>query len=135
MATNIESTAAVQDPGECAPVILREQISSGRGNALASARGPLLLLTIVVAFAVVTFLGPILKPFLIGVFLFFSMKAAARQMIRRGLPTGLAYVSLFVAAAVVTALLGLLAYGEIAALNNAWPRYQDRIRSVIDAVP
>jgi len=134
METSIEPAPEQQDCSG-APVTLGEKISSGIANAPVSARGSLLLLTIVLVFAVVTYLGPILKPFLIGVFLFFSMKAVAGQLIRRGLPTGIAYVALFVAAAGVTSLLGLLAYGEIAALNHAWPRYQERIQRVIKDVP
>ncbi len=118
-----------------APVTSEEPLSSSLANAPASARGSLLLLMIVLALGVVTYLGPILKPFLIAVFLFFSMKAVAGELIRRGLPIGLAYVVLFVAVAVVTSLLGLLAYGEIMALNNTWPLYQERIRGVIDHVP
>ena len=41
-------------------------------------RVALIKLAVVVGVGVVTYLGPILKPFLVAVFLYFSTKAAAR---------------------------------------------------------
>jgi predicted PurR-regulated permease PerM len=95
----------------------------------------LVLMAIVVLVGVITYLGPILKPFLVAVFLYFATKAAARFLIQRGFPAFLAYLTLFVLGSALVAALVLLAYGEMMAFRAEWPRYQQRILSLIDRVP
>src|ERR1700757_2415696 len=58
------------------------------------ARVALLLISIVVMVGAVTWLRPILKPFLVAVFLYFATKAAAGFLIRLGFPALLAYLTL-----------------------------------------
>ncbi len=99
------------------------------------ARVALVLMASVLMVAVVTWLGPILKPFLVAVFLYFSTKAAAGFFIRRGFPTLLAYLTLFVAGSMAATALALLAYGEALAFQTQWPRYQQRILAVIGEAP
>src|SRR5262245_6301456 len=105
------------------------------GAAPHPARGPVLLIAIPVVVGVVTYLGPILKPFLVAVFLYFSTKAAAGPLIRRGVPASLAYLILFVAGSAGVAGLGLLVYGEVLAFHAEWPRYQQRILGAIGEAP
>jgi predicted PurR-regulated permease PerM len=93
------------------------------------------LIAIVVLFGAITYLGPILKPFLIAVFLYFSTKAAAGFLIRLRFPPLLAYLALFVAGSAVTAALVLLTYGEALAFQAEWPRYQQRILNLIGKAP
>ena len=95
----------------------------------------LVLMAIVLMVGVVTYLGPILKPFLVAVFLYFSTKAAAGFLIRRHFPALLAYLTLFVAGSAAVAALALLAYGEALAFQAEWPRYQQRILAVIGEAP
>jgi AI-2 transport protein TqsA len=93
------------------------------------------LIAIVGMVGVVTYLGPILKPFLVAVFLFFSTKAAAGFLIRRRLPPLLAYLTLFVVSSIAVTAVVLLAYGEALALQAEWPRYQQRILAIIGKAP
>src|SRR4051812_40899809 len=107
----------------------------GTAGGQNAAHVALVLMAIVVMVGVITYLGPILKPFLVAVFLYFSTKAAAGFLIRRGFPALLAYLTLFVAGSALVAGLGLLAYGEAEAFRAEWPRYQQRILTVIGRAP
>ena len=95
----------------------------------------ILLSAAVLMIAVVTFLGPILKPFLIAVFLFFATRALAAKLIRLHIPSRLAYLLLFVSGATVMTVMALLAYSASWALQAEFPRYQQRILDLIDQVP
>lgn len=99
------------------------------------ARVALILLAIVVMVGVITYLGPILKPFLVAVFLYFSTKAAAGMLIRRRLPPALAYLLLFLAGSAAVAVLTILAYGEALAFREEWPRYQQRVLALLGEAP
>jgi predicted PurR-regulated permease PerM len=77
-----------------------------------------ILLTIVVMVGVVTYLGPILKPFLVAVFLYFAMTSAAGFLIRRGFPALRAYLTLFVVGSVAVAAIALDVYGEALAFQE-----------------
>jgi predicted PurR-regulated permease PerM len=98
-------------------------------------RVAVLLIAIVVGVGAVTWLGPILKPFLVAVFLYFSTKAATGFLIRLRFPPSVAYLTLFVAGSAATVALVLLAYGEAMAFRAEWPRYQQRILDLIGRGP
>lgn len=93
------------------------------------------VLAILAVGGVVTYLGPILKPFLIAVFLYFTIRWAAKAFIRLGLPPWLAYVSLLVAAVALTVTLTLFAYGQALVLRDEWPRYQQRLLVLVGKAP
>jgi predicted PurR-regulated permease PerM len=99
------------------------------------ARVALLLLAVVVLGGAVTYLGPILKPFLVAVFLYFSTRAAAGFLIRWRIPASLAYLLLFATGSAAVVALTLLAYGEAMAFRAEWPRYQQRILALIGRAP
>ena len=99
------------------------------------ARVALVLVGIVVLVGVVTYLGPILKPFLVAMFLYFATKGAAGFLIRRGFPVLLAYLTLFAAASAAVAAVALLTYGEALTFREQWPQYQQRILAVIGEAP
>src|SRR5262249_2940851 len=99
------------------------------------ARVAVLLIAIVILVGAVPYLGPILKPFLVPVFLYFSTRAAVRYLIRLHVPASLAYLVLFVIGSAAAAALTLLAYGEVMAFRAEWPRYQQRILGVIGKAP
>jgi AI-2 transport protein TqsA len=99
------------------------------------ARIAVVLIAIVIMVGVVTYLGPILKPFLVAVFLYFSTKAAAGFLIRLRFPPLLAYLMLFVTGSALAAVLVLLAYEEWMAFRAIWPDYQERILAVIREAP
>lgn len=131
----VKPAASVQIVG-LAPQ-LESRLLTGGGTA--GGRNPtlvaLVLIVIVLMVGVVTYLGPILKPFLVAVFLYFATKAAAGFLIRRRLPVLLAYLTLFVSGAALVAALALLAYTEALAFQAEWPRYQQRILTVIGEAP
>jgi AI-2 transport protein TqsA len=110
-------------------------IAEGAPGGRDPARIALVLIAIVIMVGVVTYLGPILKPFLVAVFLYFSTKAAAGFLIRLRFPPLLAYLILFVSGSAVVAVLVLLAYEEWMAFRTIWPDYQERILAVIKAAP
>src|SRR5436305_2150694 len=120
-----------------APAQPESPLPAGPGTAGGqnTAHVALVLMAIVLMVGVVTYLGPILKPFLVAVFLFFSTKAAAGFLIRRGFPALVAYLTLFVAGSALVAGLGLLAFGEAQAFQAEWPRYQQRILALIGRAP
>jgi predicted PurR-regulated permease PerM len=99
------------------------------------ARVALVLVGIVVMVGVVTYLGPILKPFLVAMFLYFATKGAAGFLIRRGFPVLLAYLTLFAAGSAAVAAVALLTYGEALSFRAQWPQYQQRILAVIGEAP
>src|SRR5947209_5481623 len=99
------------------------------------ARGALLLIAVVSLVGAVTYLGPILKPFLVAVFLYFSTRAAAGFLVRLRFPPSLAYLTLLVAGSAAAAALALLAYGEAMSFRAEWPRYQQRILDLIGGAP
>jgi AI-2 transport protein TqsA len=107
----------------------------GTGLGPEPARVAVVLMASVLMVGVVTYLGPILKPFLVAVFLYFSTKAAAGFLIRRRFPPALAYLTLLVAGSVAVAVLTLLTYGEMMALRAEWPAYQERILALIGKAP
>jgi predicted PurR-regulated permease PerM len=128
------------DPGGSAPVVApetqsRQPPAGGGADGHRPLRVALMLLVIVVMFGVVTYLGPILKPFLVAVFLYFSTKAAAGFFIRRRFPPLLAYLTLFVGGSAAATALVLMAYGEALAFRAEWPRYHQRILAVIGEAP
>jgi predicted PurR-regulated permease PerM len=111
--------------------------SAGTGTVAGPdpARVAVVLMASVLMVGVVTYLGPILKPFLVAVFLYFSTKAAAGFLIRRRFPAVLAYLTLLVVGSLAVAVLTLLTYGEMMALRVAWPTYQQRILDLIGKTP
>ncbi len=110
-----------------------------RSKTVPSGRDPVrvavFLMALVVVVGAVTYLGPILKPFLVAVFLYFSTKAATGFLIRLRVPASLTYLTLFVAGSAATAALVLLTYDEAISLQAEWPRYQQRVLDLIGRVP
>jgi predicted PurR-regulated permease PerM len=100
-----------------------------------SVRIAIVLIAVVVLVGVVTYLGPILKPFLVAVFLYFSTKSAAGVLIRRHFPRLLAYLTLFVIGSVAAGAVALLAYDEVQGFWADWPHYQQRILGVVGQAP
>jgi hypothetical protein len=88
-----------------APVLQTDQPPTDTEKAVAPdpAHIAVVLIAVVLMVAIVTWLGPILQPFLIAVFLFFSTKAAAGYLIRRGFPTLFAYLTLFIVVSIAGA--------------------------------
>lgn len=93
----------------------------------------LVILAVIAVGTAVTWLGPILKPFLTAIFLYFTTRSLARGLMQRGWPAWLAYLVLFVTAAAVTILVSLYVYSEAAAFLRDWERYQLRLVELLGA--
>jgi AI-2 transport protein TqsA len=104
----------------------------GRSDAVAIA---ILLIATIIMIAALTYLGPILKPFLIAVFLFFATRGVAAFLVRLHVPAKLVYLVLFVFGATIITVLALLAYSEAWALQTELPRYQRRVTRLLDRAP
>jgi predicted PurR-regulated permease PerM len=92
-------------------------------------RGPLAL-TIIAGIAVgaaITLLGPILKPLLIAVFLYFMIKPVAEELVRLGLRPYVAWFSLFGMVLIAFALVGRLVYNNAMSFQASWPTYEQEI--------
>jgi AI-2 transport protein TqsA len=87
----------------------------------------LVILAVIAVGAAVTWLGPILKPFLTAIFLYFTTRSLARGLMKRGWPAWLAYLVLFVTAAGITILVSLYVYSEAAAFHQDWGEHQKRL--------
>ncbi len=90
-------------------------------------RVALVILAVLAIAAAVTWLGPILKPLLTAVFLFFVTRSAERYLSRHGWPPWLAYLTLFAAALVAAALISLYVYSEAVTFTKEWPNHQEKI--------
>lgn len=130
-----ETTDPTQEPVGSIQAVAPAQAPLGAVRGHDPGRIALVLIAIVLLIGVVTYLGPILKPFLLAVFLYFSTRAAAGFLIRRRCPPLLAYVILFVGGSVAAAVIGVMAYGEVLAFREGWPRYQQRILALVERMP
>ncbi len=93
----------------------------------------LVVLAVIACGAVFTWLGPVLRPFLIAVFLYYATQFFARLLTRAGLSPTTAYASLLPVAVILTILFGQLVHREAGVFLAKWPRYEARIMRVIDA--
>ncbi|MFZ4732943.1 MAG: AI-2E family transporter [Pirellulales bacterium] len=92
-----------------------------------------LVVLAVIAFGTAfTLLGPVLRPFLIAVFLFYAAQFFARLLTRAGLSPTTAYASLLPVAVILTILFSQLVHREAGVFLAKWPRYEQRIMAVID---
>jgi predicted PurR-regulated permease PerM len=91
----------------------------------------LVIIALLVVGAAVTYLGPILKPFLIAVFLFFITQSAAHGLIRLRLPAWAAYLTLFILAVALIGVIGLFVYSEVLDFQAQWGNYQQRVVALV----
>jgi predicted PurR-regulated permease PerM len=132
-----ERTSPIERSTDEAAAAAGQQQSPGGGTGPGPdpVRVAVVLMASVLMLGVATYLGPILKPFLVAVFLYFATKAAAGSLIRRRFPPVLAYLTLLVIGSLAVAVLTLLTYGEMMALRSEWPIYQERILALIGRAP
>ncbi|NBT14210.1 MAG: AI-2E family transporter [Planctomycetia bacterium] len=82
-----------------------------------------------------TWLGPVLKPFLVAVFLFYVTQFGAKMLARIGLGPHTAYTGLLGIVIILAVLFGQLVYREAAIFVNKWPKYEGRITKAINSLP
>jgi predicted PurR-regulated permease PerM len=102
-----------------------------RGNDTATAA--LVVIAVITFMAAFTWLGPVLRPFLIAVFLFYATRFGAKLLTKLGLGSTAAYASLLPCAAIFAILFGRLVYGEAEVFLAKWPKYETRITNFLNA--
>lgn len=100
-----------------------------------TATAAIVVLAVAVVGAAFTALGPVLKPFLLAVFLYYVTQFGAQTLERLGLGRRAAYLGLLLLALVATNLAGQLIYRESRAFLRSWPRYEARITNLITDLP
>ncbi|MFM1995935.1 MAG: transport protein TqsA [Planctomycetota bacterium] len=95
-----------------------------------------IIMLAVLAFAgAFTWLGPVLKPFLVAVFLFYVAQLGAKTLARLGLGPRMAYTGLLGITVILTVLFGQLVSREATLFLGKWPKYEARITKVINSLP
>jgi AI-2 transport protein TqsA len=82
-----------------------------------------------------TWLGPVLKPFLVAVFLFYVAQLGAKTLARLGLGPRMAYTGLLGITMILAVLFAQLVSREAAIFVGKWPKYETRITKVINSLP
>jgi predicted PurR-regulated permease PerM len=100
-----------------------DRFDTALGNAA------LVILAVLAMGAAVTVLGPVLKPFLVALFLFYATQFGAKSFARLGMQPWTAYLALISLALICAILIAQLVYREAEVFQRTWPRYEDRISS------
>jgi predicted PurR-regulated permease PerM len=95
----------------------------------------ILILTLLVGVGVITFLGDVVRPVLIAVFLYFIIKPAADWLTRRGLASWLAYLVL--SALLIGAIIGLVrvVYHSVEEFQTELPVYREQLSTRLSTIP
>lgn len=107
----------------------------GADRRFDAATASLVVLAVLAVAAAVTWLGPVLKPFLLAVFLYYVALFGAGLLTRLGLSQRAAYLGLLLCLLVASALVGQLVYRESTAFLKNWPKYEARISTFIEGLP
>ncbi|MEO1992405.1 MAG: AI-2E family transporter [Pirellulales bacterium] len=100
-----------------------------------AATSALIVLAVLAIGAVVTLLGPVLKPFLLAVFLYYAALFGVNSLVRIGIGRRAAYVILLLGLALASVLVGQLVAREASTFQKRWPDYERRIARLIERVP
>jgi predicted PurR-regulated permease PerM len=94
-----------------------------------------LILTLLVSVGVVTYLGSVVRPVLIAVFLYFIIQPAATWLTRRGLPSWVAYLALSLLLLTIIAGLVRVSYHSVQEFQAKLPRYREQLSERLASVP
>lgn len=111
--------------------IPRSAVMADRGRDTSTAA--LVVIAVIMFVTAFTFLGPVLRPFLIAVFLFYAARFGAKLLSRLGLRPATAYASLLPCAAILAILFGRLVSQEAGVFLAKWPKYEARISTFLNA--
>lgn len=100
-----------------------------------AATSALVVLAVLAIGAVVTLLGPVLKPFLLAVFLYYAALFGVNSLVRLGIGRRAAYVVLLLGLALASVLVGQLVAREASTFQKRWPDYERSIARLIKRVP
>jgi len=93
----------------------------------------LVVIALVVGGAAVTYLGPVLQPFLVALFVFYATRYGVKMLGRLGMRPLAAYAALVGLFLIASVLLAQFMWREGEAFRRSWPRYEDRIGAMITA--
>ena len=93
------------------------------------------VLAILACGAAFTWMGPVLRPFLVAIFVFYAIRSAAKALARLGLGLTASTISLVALAAIFTVLFAQLVYRESRVFLVKWPKYEQRIETLLDRLP
>jgi predicted PurR-regulated permease PerM len=96
---------------------------------------PLAILAVLALIGTVTFLGPVIKPVLVAVFLFFIIQPAAQWLIDRGISSWVSYLILFFVVFVLGALVVRVTYSNLYDLQSRLPQYEKRALELLSHLP
>lgn len=95
----------------------------------------LVILTLLAGLAALTYLGPIIKPVLVAIFLYFLIKPAADSLVQRGISYWLAHIVLATVLLVALFLLGRVIYQGAAEFQQHLPEYRETLKAVLLWLP
>ncbi len=104
-------------------------------TSVATATVAAVVVAVLAVGAVVTYLGPVLKPFLLAVFLYYVAHFGVNTLIRLGLGQRAAYLGLLLLLLLASTLIGQLVYREAITFRTKWPDYERKIARLIDNLP
>lgn len=96
---------------------------------------PLAILAVLALIATFTFLGPVIKPVLVAVFLFFIIQPAAKWLTDRGLSSWLSYVLLLFLVMLMGMVIVRVAYRNLSDLQLRIPQYEERAIDLLSHIP
>ncbi|QOJ14885.1 MAG: AI-2E family transporter [Planctomycetia bacterium] len=89
------------------------------------------ILTTVAIGAVVTYLGPVLAPFLLALLLYFMIRPAAEALILRGIRPWLAYLALFLISTIALLAIGRVVQQNAVAFRDRIPLYRANLERLL----
>ena len=101
----------------------------------ATATAAVVVLAVLAVGAAVTFIGPVLKPFLLSVFLYYVAHFGVNSLVRLGLGQRAAYLGLLLLLLLASTLIGQLVSREALTFRTRWPDYERQIARLIDDLP
>ncbi len=101
----------------------------------ATTTAAVVVLAVLAVGAAVAYLGPVLKPFLLAVFLFYVAHFGANSLVRLGLGQRAAYLGLLLLLLLTSTLIGQLVSREAVTFRTSWPYYERKISQLINDVP
>ncbi len=107
---------------------MRPGSETGRSAGLA-------VIAFILVAAAITYLGPVLTPVLIALFLYYIIRPAADALVRRGAPAWLAYLFLFTLTVVAIIWLGRIVHGNMLLVRGRLPEYRANLLGLLDALP
>lgn len=99
---------------------------------LSSMNISLIIIVVIMLMAIFYFLGPLLQPLFVAVFLFFLINPMVNQMAEHNVPKWIGYLTLVLLFVGMITVLGVVVYNNVEAFKNKAPEYQVRLEHLAD---